>query len=63
MRVYLGQHLYTLLTELARYADTLINIAYKTVRTNELSTDRPSRSVVKPNIPYAHAVVYRDDEN
>lgn len=63
MHVNLGLHPRTPLTEMARYANMLIKIANKNVRTSDLSKDRPSLPAVMSNRSYVHAVMSSYDDS
>lgn len=61
MHVYLQQLSRAPLTELARYADTLIKVAIRNVRSSESSKDKVSRSARVRSKSYAHVVMSSDD--
>lgn len=62
MCVFLEQHPCLPLTELARYADSLIKIADWRLRRSESSKYNRTRSTVRPNSLYATAVLASDDD-
>lgn len=57
----LRQHPRAPLTELARYAETLMKIADRSVRTSESSKYKSIRSAVGPNRSHAHAAMTSSD--